>query len=319
MNTWIVPDAVAKRAMASGEEAKTWLERIDGLVASLQEEWHIRVGKPFTGGTDAFVAPAIAADGTACVLRLCIPDASALHDMLQADAAMAVADGRGYARLLREDPDRLACLMERLGEPLAALELPVEKQIDLVCETLASAWLPLAEVEKDPTHASLLPSGSGAVDWFKDFLPGAWERTGRCVSRQALENAMRCLDACAARLASSEPVLVHGDANASNCLRDPLRPGAFRFIDPDGALSEKAADLGVVMIAAPEAYRGDPLRAGIERCLRLHELTGVAPDAIWQWGCIQSVSTSMVCAEIAHSAGPSLMRIAEAWNAAKPF
>ena len=107
MEQWTVPEAVAKRALASGPECRHWMENISGLISKLEDEWHIRVCKPFPGGTDAFVAPAVRRDGTECVIRLDMPDDSALEDMRKASAAFILAEEHGYARLLREDETHL--------------------------------------------------------------------------------------------------------------------------------------------------------------------------------------------------------------------
>ncbi len=314
-----VPEAVAKRARASGEAGVRWLERIDSLVAGLEADWRICVDDAFTGGTDAYVAPAVSEDGAKCVLRLCIPDETGLQDLLQADTVMLAASGRGYARLLREDEPRLACLLECLGRPLSMTGLPVERQLDILCDTLSEAWIPAQTVRRECPRASLLPDGSGAIGWFREFIPKAWERLDHPLSLRAVEHALECLDGCAARAGSGEIVLVHGDANAPNCLEDPLRPGAFRFIDPDGVLGEKAADLGVLMIVPQEGFADAAASVGETRCRRISERTGVPPEAVWQWGCVQSVSTALVCAEIGHGAAAALARIAEAWAAAEPF
>lgn len=43
MEPWTVPEAVAKRAAASGPECRHWMENISGIISKLEDEWHIRV------------------------------------------------------------------------------------------------------------------------------------------------------------------------------------------------------------------------------------------------------------------------------------
>ena len=316
MEQWTVPEAVAKRAAASGPECRCWVKDISGLISKMEDEWHIRVGGPFSGGTDAFVAPAVMSDGTECVIRLNMPDDSALEDMRKADAAFVLADGHGYARLLREDEPRLACLIERLGKPLSSMNIPADCRLDILCDTLNHAW-----ITPDPLHprTAVLPHGAEITDWFRTHIPSAWERFHRPLSRSAVDRALAYLDESAVRMADSEAVLLHGDANVTNCLEDPRHPGSFRFIDPDGAVGEKAYDLGIAMIVAQAGFADSPLEVGTARCRRLHERTGIDAAAIWQWGVIQCVSTSFACLEIDHPAARALARIAEAWAAAEPF
>ncbi|MGH3407462.1 MAG: IS701 family transposase [Streptosporangiaceae bacterium] len=66
-----VPAVVRSRARAVGAEA--WLERLPSLVSSLEADWFIAVGRPYEGGSAAFVAEATRADGTPAVLKLVVP------------------------------------------------------------------------------------------------------------------------------------------------------------------------------------------------------------------------------------------------------
>ena len=201
-----VPEAVANRAAASGPECRRWLDDINGLVSELEEEWHISVGEPFSGGTDAFVAPAVTGDGTECVIRLNMPDDTASEDMRKADSALILADGRGYARLLREDEARLTCLIERLGKPLSSMAVPVERRLDMLCDTLNHAW-----IAPDPLHprTAVLPHGPETADWFRSHICTAWERFHKPLSRLAVDRALAYLDESAGRMADSEAILLH--------------------------------------------------------------------------------------------------------------
>jgi streptomycin 6-kinase len=66
-----VPDIVRTKALQAGLDG--WLRGLPALVADLEREWSIRVGRTLEGGTEAYVAEATAADGTPAVLKLLIP------------------------------------------------------------------------------------------------------------------------------------------------------------------------------------------------------------------------------------------------------
>ena len=51
-----VPALVRNKAVAAG--AEEWIERLPALVSSLEADWSITVGRPYEGGTEAFVAEA---------------------------------------------------------------------------------------------------------------------------------------------------------------------------------------------------------------------------------------------------------------------
>ncbi len=109
-----VPEAVHKHAIAGGHQ--DWLEQLPELVAELEREWSIMVGRSYDGGNEAFVADASLADGSGAVLKVCIPrdDDGARNEI----TVLRLADGDGCARLLRSDLSRGAMLIERLGARL---------------------------------------------------------------------------------------------------------------------------------------------------------------------------------------------------------
>jgi streptomycin 6-kinase len=69
--TPLVPAAVRERAKAAG--AVSWLDALPALVAGLEHDWSVTVGRPYEGSTEAFVAQARLSDGTPAVLKLMIP------------------------------------------------------------------------------------------------------------------------------------------------------------------------------------------------------------------------------------------------------
>jgi streptomycin 6-kinase len=77
-----LPAAVRNKAHAVG--ATAWLDALPSLVAALEAGWSLRVGHPFGDATEAFVAPAVLADGTQAVLKLLVPRSSdvARHEIL---------------------------------------------------------------------------------------------------------------------------------------------------------------------------------------------------------------------------------------------
>ena len=52
---------VRNKALAAG--AAAWLDELPGLIASLERDWQITVGRPFPDATEAFVAEAVPAAG----------------------------------------------------------------------------------------------------------------------------------------------------------------------------------------------------------------------------------------------------------------
>src|SRR4051794_41939556 len=117
-----VPDVVREKARAV--EADGWVDELPRLVASLETEWQIGVGRAYRDSTEAYVAEATLADGTPAVLKLLVPrdgDAAA-HEA----TVLRIAAGEGCPRLLGDDVERGALLLERLGRPVPQLRLALD-------------------------------------------------------------------------------------------------------------------------------------------------------------------------------------------------
>ncbi|HTF33323.1 MAG TPA: hypothetical protein VK714_06420, partial [Myxococcota bacterium] len=73
MKDVIIPDKVRRTALAHGEGGLAWLAGLGRLVAELEREWDLSIGRTFSTGTEAFVAEAVSADGRQAVLKIAIP------------------------------------------------------------------------------------------------------------------------------------------------------------------------------------------------------------------------------------------------------
>jgi streptomycin 6-kinase len=291
------------RAVRLGDSGRDWLDRLHDEVASLEEQWSMRVGDVHDGGSESLVAAVRLRDDTQAVLKVGLPGSA---DLAQEARVYTLADGRGYARLLAYDADRNAVLLERLGETLAQTEHSTDAQMRIICATLATAWLPL-------DGPSGLMTGAAKTQWLADFIVARWNSMDVPFATTVRD---RALHFCAQRQAAYTPrhaVLVHGDAHSLNTLQVPGAPGQFKFIDPDGLFAERACDLATLMrdwsaplLAGNAAYL---LRA---RCDLLAQHSGVEAQPIWQWGFVERVSTGLMLMEIGlHEEGEEMLRVAE--------
>ena len=129
-----VPAVVRNKARAAG--AEDWLERLPALVVSLEADWSIAVGRPYEGGSEAFVAEATRADGTSAVLKVLVPGAG--NDPSNEATVLRIADGDGCPELYEYDAARGALLMERLGRPMYELGLPLSRRLEILCATASA-------------------------------------------------------------------------------------------------------------------------------------------------------------------------------------
>ena len=146
-----VPDIVRRRALGGSQSGMDWLAGLDELLASLERDWGLTIGQAMRGGSAAFVAEARDGAGKRFIIKVSIPTAWAGRREAE---LLAAANGKGYARLVRRDPDRRAILIEKLGARLDTMHLPYEQQIDIMCATLLEAWMPFPTGTNYPNGAN---------------------------------------------------------------------------------------------------------------------------------------------------------------------
>lgn len=312
-----VPEAVRRKALCLGAPGERWLTELGAVVADIERDWQIRVGPRIVGGSGAYVAEAVAADGTDAVLKLAIPDGlDGQSDFARELTTLVLAAGRGYVRVLNADEDRRAMLQERLGRSLSELGLPVETQIEIIAATLAQSW-------RRPSPGAIVRTGHEQARWVAQRVTTWWNDLDRPCPASTIDQALDCAQARAQAFDPTTSVLIHGDAHPANVL-EAARPAGpqrdFKLIDPDGMLSEPAHDLAIPLrdwSVELNAAR-DPARLGLEWCAQLSRLTGVDRRAIWQWAFLERVSTGLFMTRLGDPYGLQLLTVAAAWTGHEP-
>jgi streptomycin 6-kinase len=203
-------------------------------------------------------------------------------------------------------------LQERLGPRLSELGLPVNRQIEIICATLQRAWVRTPEAES-------FPSGAEKARWLSGFITATWHALGRPCSERVIDQALAFSRRREAAFDPERSVLVHGDAHSANTLAsldaDESASSGFKLVDPDGLFADRAYDLAIPMRDwSEELLAGDALRLGQERCAYLSRLTGEDPEAIWQWGFIERVSTGLLLMHVgSEREGRDYLLVAEGW------
>ncbi len=203
----ITPGRVTRnKALAVG--AADWIDGLPELVAGLEREWRITVGRRYDDSTEAFVAQASLEDGMPAVLKLMIPRPGdhAAHEI----TVLRLVNGDGCVRLLRSDPDRGALLLERLGRSLDQLGLPIGRRHEILAATARRVWRPAAECD--------LPTGAEKGRWLIDFITATWTELGHPCSAHAVDYALACAVRRIEAHDDERAVLVHGDIHQWNVL-----------------------------------------------------------------------------------------------------
>ena len=273
-----------------GEPGQAWIAALPELLAGLEQQWSITLGRAIPAGTDSYVTQARRADGSGVVVKVTIDEAGWAAEV----ATLERAEGRGYVRLLAVDRSRRAMLLEQLGRPLDQTGWAPDRQLGCLADTLALAWQDARGRRPDP--------GADKASQLGAFIAGAWSRLGMPVSERVLQQALRYADRRAAE-ATTDLVVVHGDPHPGNLLAVPnQRPGAetgYVFVDPDGFVADRAYDLGVALrdwcgwLLEPDARR---TAEGF--CAVLAEHSGVDAQRIWEWGFVERVSTGLYLLDV---------------------
>ncbi len=288
-----LPKATRMRAEAMGEAGLRWIAGLDACVAHLRHAWGADLAGVLQGGSESLVLEATLADGRPAIAKIGLP---AYGDLTAEATVYRLAEGRGYAELFAHDADRNALLLERLGAPLHDTGDTTASQIEALCRTLREAWTPLE-------HAHGLMTGREKARWLFDFIEEKWDLLGAPCERESRDRALSYAEARADAFLPDESMLVHGDAHAQNTLAVPESAGAgrarWKFVDPDGLFAEPACDLAVPMREwGDELLAGDTVRLAVARCESLADLTGLDPEAIWQWGYVERVSTGLTMLDL---------------------
>jgi streptomycin 6-kinase len=212
------------------------------------------------------------------VLKLIVPRSG---DAAQNEiTVLRLTDGEGCARLLREDAERGALLLERLGRSLHQLALPIRRRHEILCATAACVWR--------PAPGCGLPTGAEKGRWLADFITATWEELDHPCSERAVDYALACAERRVDAHRDDRAVLVHGDVHQWNALE---AAGGFKLVDPDGLFAEPEYDLGIIMREDPlDLSEGDPH----ERARWLAARTGLDAGSIWDWGVVERVSTGLL-------------------------
>ena len=198
----------------------------------LVERHGLVVGEPFGGGVASIlVAPARTGDGQEVVLKVQEPHR---ESELEADA-LRLWDGDGAIRLLDEEPEECALLLERCvpGTPLSAAG--AETALDVFVELLPRLWKPAG---------SPFRSLTAEAAWWADSLEDTWERFGRPFERKLLDAALEALQELPRT--QGPQVLLHQDLHGDNVLAAQREP----WLAFDGEHRRSHADVARWLVEA---------------------------------------------------------------------
>jgi streptomycin 6-kinase len=226
-----LPDEFVAKNLAE----PTWLAALPARLTALSERWSLRLEPHVPGIIYNYVAPAVRADGTDCILKL----SRHVEETRNEIAALLLWNGVGAARLLAADPNGGALLLERLRPGTMLTECAAaddDAATRIAAAVLRRLWRPASAADGLRPLASWL----AAYDRNREALaagaggfPAALFRRADATRRELLAS-------------TSEQTALHGDLHHFNVLLQ--RPAAggreeWLSIDPKGLAGDRCFDL----------------------------------------------------------------------------
>jgi streptomycin 6-kinase len=207
-----------------------WLAGLLDLLDRLATRWTLTVGAPFPEIAYNYVAPAVRADGTRCVLKV----SRYLDDTRNEIAALRLWDGVDAARLLDADLSLGALLLERVEPGTMLVELAGtddDAATTIAAGILRRLWRPAPE----PNDLNPLAIWCAAFDRNREALSRGAGGFPAALFRRA--------DGLRHDLITSTETqtVLHGDLHHFNILRSQRAP--WLAIDPKGLVGDRYFDV----------------------------------------------------------------------------
>jgi streptomycin 6-kinase len=286
-----------------------WLAELPQVIEELRERWSLRLGAPFHGGSCSWVAPAWPPDGEPAVLKITWPHREAMGEA----EGLRLWDGRGVVRLLREDRERLAVLVERC-EPGVALgeahHLDPRERLEIGARLLDELWsVPVPEMEPEPgLESGAVPAPKAEAGAERTELEGVADLTAQWADlvEERMDRLKPDFDpglvALGARLLRELPAtaprttLVHGDFNPGNVLSARRRP--WLAIDAKPMIGDPGYDPWPLLAQIDEPFaHPDPLRVLAERFALVGDVVGEDVRRLVAWALAREVESALWAAD----------------------
>lgn len=286
-----------------GPTARSWLAGLPDLIGTLEERWGVAIGPPFAPLSYHYVAPGLRRTGGEIVLKLAPPGAELRHEA----ETLKVFGGKGAVRLLAEDLDAGAMLLERVTPGGDARRLPDEQAARAVAGVMREIHRPL---EGGHTFPTVQDWGGAFGDLRRRYQGGTGPLPGRVVDKA---------ESLYAELAASmaAPVLLHGDLHHENVLSG--EGDRWVAVDPQGVVGEPAYEVGAFLRnPIPEVWRWPGLAKVMDRRVGVFaEELGFERRRLVGWGYAQAVLSALWSLEERGVSGEGWQVVAEALEKAE--
>ena len=246
-----------------------WIDELPSIVRACAARWSLTLGAPWTNSVASLTMPAVR-DGEPVVLKIGIPDCEGEFEA----EALRRLDGHGAVRLLDDEPETRAMLLERCvpGTPLT--EQDPHAALDVLIGLLPRLWIPAGEPFR--------PLADEAADLIVEMREH-WQRTGRSVDEALIDAATEAFEFLVPTQGAQ--VLVNQDLHAGNVLAAEREP--WLLIDPKPLAGER--EFGVASIVRGREL-GHSRNAVLHRLDRLSDELELDRERVRLWTIAHTVS-----------------------------
>lgn len=264
-----------------GPAGQEWFKRIPDITSKLEKKWNLKVESPFDL-TWNYVAPVIQADGTAAVIKIGFPQDPEFKSEI---AALEIFNGNGIEKLLAEDKDNCAILIERVmpGVPLSQME-DDEKSTKIIAGVMKKLWKPLPE---NHPFANLTDWTKAIPDLKAKYTDGKYPHFPAFLVDKADALLHELIET------ADEPVLLHGDLHQDNILSSER--DMWLAIDPKGVAGERAFEVGAMIRNPYKKMDKNPRMKEImqRRIEIMSDELGIDKQRIYKWCLAQTVLSAV--------------------------
>ncbi len=191
-------------------------------------------------------------------------------------AALERWDGDGAVRLLAQDAERHALLLERCRPGTYLRELDADAGLEVMIGLLPRLWKPAR-----PPFGSLADEAA----WWAGYIRADWDKAGRPFEEELVDAAVTALEELAPT--QGEQVLIHQDLHADNVLAAEREP--WLVIDPKPLAGEREFSLAPIIRSFE---LGHSRRAVVGRLDRLSSELGLDRERARGWALGQTIAWS---------------------------
>jgi len=238
-----------------------WRALAPGLAEEVACDWALTLGDVYPPGAASHVVAAVCADGAPAALKVFWPHREAEQEA----AALRRWDGDGAVRLLREDEERHALLLERC-EPGTFLSDAADDPLGVLIELLPRLWKSAEGFRTLAEEAEL---------WLEGDVPRApYADVAAALIRELAPT-------------QGEPVLLHQDLHGQNVLAAQREP--WLAIDPKPLAGEREFSVAPIVRSFE---LGHTRREALYRLDRLTSELGLDRERARGWTIAQTVAWS---------------------------